>query len=197
MGLRLRDEKRHTYQDYLTWSDEKRYELIHGFAYAMSPAPSIAHQDVVGEIYRQVANALENTKSSCRVFVAPLDVRLPSGIENEQTTDTVVQPDVSMVCDPTKIDQRGVRGAPDWIVEVLSPATASHDSMLKRDLYEQHGVKEYWLVHPIDRLVTIYHLNNGVYGKPQLYELDGNTSLLIYPAITVNWQRVTKYLAKQ
>ncbi len=183
MGLRLRDEKYHTYQDYLSWPDEIRYELIDGFAYTMSPTPTIAHQDIVGEIYRQVANALENTHSSCRVFITPLDVRLPTESQDEHTTDTVVQPDISLVCDPNKIDQRGVRGAPDWIVEVLSPATAAHDSIQKRDLYKRQGVKEYWLVHPVDRMVTIYHLDSDRYGKPNIDELDGETSLVTQPNI--------------
>ena len=91
--------------------------------------------------------------------------------EADAQIDTVVQPDISVVCDKAKLDERGCRGAPDWIVEVLSPGTAGHDQIVKRALYERVGVREFWLVHPIDKLVIIYLLENGAYGKPALQEL--------------------------
>ncbi len=111
----------------------------------------------------------------CRVFIAPVDVRLPKADEADEHIDTVVQPDVLLVCDPTKLDRRGVRGAPDLVVEVLSPATASHDHQRKRRSYERAGASEYWLVHPVDRMVTIYRLQDGEFGKPDVQELAGET----------------------
>ncbi|MEK6747942.1 MAG: Uma2 family endonuclease [Pseudomonadota bacterium] len=194
MALAHRDQHQHTYGEYRTWPEEARYELIDGLAYAMAPAPSIAHQDIVGEVFRQIANALENSR--CRPFVAPVDVRLPKAREKDEQIDTVVQPDILVVCDASKIDAKGVRGAPDWIIEVLSPATATHDHIAKRRIYERHGVREYWLVHPTDRMVTIYRLDNNSYGKPDVVEMKDQTAVGIMPEIIIEWERVTRRLAE-
>ena len=172
MGLALRDTNRHTYADYRGWTDDKRWELIDGFAYAMAPAPTRVHQIVVGEVFRQIANQLQGHR--CRPFIAPFDVRLPRSNENDDTIDTVVQPDIVVVCDPAKLDVRGCRGAPDWVIEVLSPATADHDHRVKRALYERVGVLEYWLVHPTDRTVHVYRLEAGAYGKPEAYDFSAS-----------------------
>jgi Uma2 family endonuclease len=115
MALALRDQQHHTYGDYCHWPDDVRYELIDGKAYAMSPGPNRRHQELVGEVFRQIGNALED--SGCRVYVAPFDVRLPRGSEADDAIDTVVQPDISLICDRTKLDDRGCRGAPDWVIE--------------------------------------------------------------------------------
>ncbi len=179
MGLALKDSQYYCYGDYLAWPDDVRYELIDGQAYVVSPTPDLVHQDVVGEIYLQAANSLKD--KPCRAFIAPVDVRLPKHDEANEQVDTVVQPDVLVVCDNSKLDRRGVRGAPDWLVEVLSPSTASHDQIRKRALYERHGVKEYWLVHPVDRLLTVYRLDGAEYGKPELYELSGETRVAALP----------------
>ena len=183
MSLPQRDEQHHTYGEYLLWPEDQRYELIDGVAYAMTPAPTRRHQEVLGELFRQVANALQH--HPCTAFIAPFDVRLPKGDEADEQVDTVVQPDLSVVCDPDKLDERGCRGAPDWVVEVLSPATASHDHRLKRAVYERAGVGEYWLVHPIDRMVTIYRLENGRYGRPEVQELKGRLAVGILPEIEI------------
>jgi Uma2 family endonuclease len=190
MGLPQRDLERHTYADYLTWPDEMRYELIDGLAYAMGPAPARRHQEIAGEVFRQIADALEG--SPCRSYIAPFDVRLPRANEVDDAVDTVVQPDISVICDKIKLDERGCRGAPDWVVEVLSPRTASHDQIVKRALYERVGVREFWLVHPVDNLVTIYLLENGVYGKPAMQELVGTTAATILPQAVIDWGRVLR-----
>ncbi len=192
MGLAQRDIERHNYGDYLTWPDDDRYELIDGVAYVMAPAPAVIHQAVLVELARQVDEALE--ESHCRVLIAPLDVRLPRGDETDEEVDTVVQPDLLVVCDPAKIDERGVRGAPDWIVEILSPATAAHDQVKKRDLYERHGVREYWLVHPVDRIITVYRVESGAYGRPYIAELAGETAARAVPGVVIDWQRATRRL---
>ena len=192
MGLPQRDDAHHTYGDYLGWPDDVRYELIDGVAYLMAPAPTLAHQDVVGEVYRQLANALQD--KPCRVYVAPVDVRLPKANEADAEIDTVVQPDVLVLCDPGKTDRRGVRGAPDLVVEVLSPGTASHDHVRKRRVYERAGVREYWLVHPVDRMVTIYRLEQGQFGKPDLFYLTGETPVGILPGVTVAWDALVQRL---
>jgi Uma2 family endonuclease len=190
MPLALRDHQQHTYRDYCAWPDEVRYELIDGHAYAMSPAPSRQHQELVFEIGRQIADALEG--SGCRVYLAPFDVRLPRADEADDDVDTVVQPDLSIICDPAKLDDRGCRGAPDCVIEVLSPGSAGHDQILKRDVYERHGVREYWLVHPVDRVVIIYRLIDGAYGKPDIHELTGAVACSALPAVVIDWQRVLR-----
>ena len=183
-----------TYADYLTWPEDVRYELIDGEAFLMAPAPTLDHQDVVGEIFRQLANALEG--KPCRPYIAPVDVRLPRHNESDQDIDTVVQPDVLVVCDPGKIDRRGVRGAPDWLVEVLSPSTAAHDQIVKRRIYERAGVREYWLVHPTERTVTIYTLQHGQYGRPDIFELKGETPIGTLPGVAIAWDALAARLPK-
>jgi len=194
MALVLKDTEYHTYSDYLNWPDDVRYELINGEAFLMSPAPDLSHQDVAGEIYFQIRLALQG--KSCRAFMAPVDVRLPKQQEADERIDTVVRPDVLVVCDSSKLDKRGVRGAPDWIVEVLSPSTAGHDQIKKRQVYEQHGVREYWLVHAIDRVLTIYRLENNEYGKPDIVPLEGETPVSILPEIVIRWDELVTRLPK-
>ena len=103
-----------------------------------------------------------------------------------------MQPDISVVCDKAKLDERGCRGAPDWVVEVLSPTTASHDQIVKRALYERAGVREFWLVHPTDRLLTVYLLEGGAYGKPAIYELLGATAATVLPQVSIDWGRALR-----
>jgi len=192
MGLPQRDTDYHTYGEYLTWPDDVRYELIDGVAYLMAPAPTLDHQDIVGEVFRQLANALLD--KPCRAYVSPVDVRLPKGDEADEQIDTVVQPDVLVVCDASKTDRRGVRGAPDLAVEVLSPGTASHDQARKLRIYERAGVREYWLVHPIDRVLTIYQLDQGRYGKPSVVELGGETPVAVLEGVVIFWDQLLERL---
>jgi Uma2 family endonuclease len=189
MTLLKRDTHYHTYADYLTWSRSYGDELISGTAYVREPpAPSWLHQEVVVELCRQIANALEG--KSCRVCVAPLDVRLPRSTEGDDQVDTVVQPDVLIVSDLKKVDARGIRGAPDWVAEVLSPSTASHNRTVKLSAYERAGVPEVWLIDPVDRTLTIYQLEAGSYGRATLLELKGRTQLTAVPGVTIDWARV-------
>ena len=194
MGLALRTEKHYTYADYLQWPDETRYELIDGKAFLMSPAPLVEHQEIAGEVFRQLANQLDG--QPCRPYIAPVDVRLPRKFEADAAIDTVVQPDVLVVCDPSKIDRRGVRGAPDWVLEVLLPSTAAHDQIAKRRTYERAGVREYWLVHPGDRTLTVYVLENGQYGRPEIYELKDETPIGVLPGVSIAWDALVTRLPK-
>jgi Uma2 family endonuclease len=194
MGFALRTEKHYTYADYLEWPDDARYELIDGEAFLMAPAPLIEHQEVAGEVYRQLANQLDG--QPCRPYIAPVDVRLPRTDEADAAIDTVVQPDVLVVCDPARIDRRGVRGAPDWLLEVLSPSTAAHDQIAKRRTYERAGVREYWLVHPGDRTLTVYLLGNGQYGRPEIYELKDTTPIGVLPGVSIAWDALVERLPK-
>lgn len=174
----------YTYADYLGWPAGERWELIDGHAYAMSPAPTNFHQLIVGELFARVHDFFRG--KPCRPFVAPFDVRLPSAGRANHEVNTVVQPDISVVCDPSKLaDNHGCLGAPDWVVEVLSPSTAIHDQRTKRALYERHGVAEYWLVHPGDRSVSVYRLENNAYGKPLVFGPEDSCSPLAFPDLVI------------
>ena len=189
MSLPRRDTLHHTYADYLTWSDEERDELIDGVAYVREPpAPSRSHQEVVVELLHQIKLALEG--KPYRTYVAPFDVRLPKSGEADDRIDTVVQPDVLIVSDLQKLDERGMRGAPDWVAEVLSPSTASHDQIIKVPVYERAGVREVWLVHPVDQMLTTYRLEDGRYGRPIALELKGRTAIAAVPGVTIDWDRL-------
>ncbi|MDD2884992.1 MAG: Uma2 family endonuclease [Dechloromonas sp.] len=180
------------YADYRHWPEDQRWELIHGEAYAMSPAPSISHQMIVGQLFRQIDEALDG--KPCQALIAPLDVLLPALNEADEQVDTIVQPDILVVCDPAKIGDSHVRGAPDWIIEVLSPRTARHDHLTKRALYERAGVREYWLVHPVDRVITLYTLHDGQYGRPEIVDMAGELAPAIFPEILIRWQRIVEKL---
>lgn len=183
MPLPRRDDGRHSYADYRSWGGELRHELIDGTAYAMAPAPSRLHQEVLGDLFWQLRGQLG--KDRCRVYAAPFDVRLPRGDEADDAVDTVVQPDLCVVCDPAKLDDLGCRGAPDWIIEILSPASASHDQVHKLALYERSGVLEYWLVHPVDRVVTAYLREGDRFGRPDVFELSGSRSSRALPGVRI------------
>ncbi len=192
MALQQRDDQLYTYGDYRTWPEDVRYELIDGIAWLMSPAPGRRHQELVGELFYQARQALEG--KDCRAYLSPFDVRLPRGDESDDAIDTVVQPDVLVVCDPAKLDEAGLRGAPDWVVEVLSPSTAAHDQTRKLAVYERAGVPEVWLVHPADRVLTRYRLVDGRYGRPEIQELEGVTAVAVLPEIIIDWAVVTAQL---
>lgn len=189
MGIRQRDALKHTYAEYLTWPERGGEELIDGTAYVREPpAPSPSHQEVVAELCHQLRVALEGT--SHRHYIAPFDVRLPKCGQDDELIDTVVQPDVLIIGDLSKLDARGMCGAPDWIAEVLSPTTASHDQVVKLPLYERAGVLEVWFIHPIDRMLTIYRLEGGRYGRPTIQELKGTTAISAIPGVNIDWDRL-------
>ncbi|MDD5392041.1 MAG: Uma2 family endonuclease [Thiothrix sp.] len=162
LAYQLGTQEHFTYADYCKWSEDERWELIDGVAYAMA-APSTTHQRVISELVRQIGNFLVG--KPCEVFPAPFDVRLAATDATDDQTNNVVQPDISIICDKNKLDDKGCKGAPDWIIEVLSPSTASKDLIHKLRLYERHGVREYWVVHPVDRVVMMWTLcTDGRYG---------------------------------
>lgn len=161
--------KKYTYADLLEMDDDKRYELIDGELYLMS-SPKILHQEIVGEIYAQLHNYLKGKK--CKVFVSPLDVCL-SGVKNPKKEYNVVQPDVLVVCDENKLTKdMGIQGAPDLIIEVLSPSTRRHDTYRKFNLYQHYGVKEYWIIDTEAGVIYQYILNEkNIYTLPKTYEI--------------------------
>ena len=184
-----RKEDRFTYGAYCRWPDDERWELIDGQAYDMCPAPTRGHQQMVLEIATQAHAFLRG--GPCEVNVAPFDVRLPKADEADDQVDTVVQPDIVVICNARKLDEAGCRGAPDWVVEVLSPRTAAKDQRVKRDAYERAGVREYWLVHPTDRTLMIYRLTNGAYGRPEVQPLVGETAVTAIAGLSIAWPPVS------
>jgi len=145
-----------TYGDYCRWPDEERWELIDGVPFDMTPAPSRQHSLVSGELEGILREFLRG--KPCEMHHAPFDVRLPKGGEADEEITTVVQPDILIVCDEKKLDDKGCRGAPDLVIEILSPSTSSRDHITKKRLYERHGVKEFWIVSPTDRRIIVYAL---------------------------------------
>lgn len=177
-------EELYTYGDYLKWHDDERWELINGAAYNMSPAPSRRHQQIATELTRQFATYL--LEKSCQIYPAPFDVRLPEADENISDIATVVQPDISIICDPDKLDDAGCIGAPDLIVEVLSPSTSRKDHKEKFFCYEHAGVKEYWLVDPLANTVTVFKLGaDNRYGRPDVYGGEETVVVGIFPDLEI------------
>ena len=172
MELILDINKRYTYADYLTWADDKMRELIDGFIRKMSPAPGSIHQEINGILVAQLYRLIKKNKGKCKVYPAPFDVRLPKNGETEDhQIYTVVQPDICVVCDLTKIDKRGCIGAPDLIVEIQSASTSKFDLNEKFFLYEASGVREYWVVFPFEECIEVFLLQpNGKYDKGTQYE---------------------------
>jgi Uma2 family endonuclease len=142
-------------------------ELIRGKVYKMSPAPSRFHQDISVNLTRLLGNFLY--KSPCKIYHAPTDVRLIGKGKEDQEIVSVVQPDIFVVCDPDKMDEKGCLGSPDFIIEFVSPGTSSKDLDLKFNLYESAGVKEYWIIFPNDKIVECFVLNNGTFKKSGVY----------------------------
>ena len=151
--------KTYSYSDYLLWQFTERVELIKGFILKMSPAPNTNHQKISQNLNGYFYIFFQ--KKNCQVFVAPFDVRLP--IKSAKKETTVVQPDISIICDDNKLDEKGCNGAPDLIIEILSPNNTKHDLHTKFNLYQEAGVLEYWLVEPTEKIVFVYVLKDGIY----------------------------------
>ena len=177
-----------SYADYLKWPDTQRWELIDGEAYAMTPGPTTEHQRLSRELVTPISIFLKG--KGCEVFQAPYDVLLPKGNEADDRVKTVVQPDLIVVCDPDKITKRGCRGAPDWIIEILSPSTAGRDQILKRRLYERVGVKEYWICNPNERLIFVYRLKSGKLGLFEIYDDSSKIEVATLPGLTIDCSEV-------
>ncbi|HEY4151121.1 MAG TPA: Uma2 family endonuclease [Chitinophagaceae bacterium] len=158
----------YTYADYIKWKFEERMELIKGRIMKLS-APATLHQKVGGKLYFQLYGYLKG--KPCFPFIAPFDVRLPvKNRKNDNQITTVVQPDMGVVCDETKIDARGCCGSPDLVVEILSPGNSAREVRIKYDVYEEAGVKEYWLIYPAEETVAVFLLNEmNRFGGARMY----------------------------
>lgn len=160
--------KQYCYREYAKLPSDKRYEIIEGILYAMVPSPSTQHQRVLGNLFFSIKSYLAN--NSCEVFCAPYDVLLPEKGEDADNVKTVVQPDILVVCDKAKLTEKHCTGAPDFIIEIVSPSSPSMDYVKKLHLYEKHKVREYWIVNYTRKEIMAYRLlENGEYGEPEIY----------------------------
>lgn len=186
MGLPdLQSEHRYTYGDYLKWPEDERWELIEGRPYAMTPGPTDDHQRISRRLTRILDAYL--TGKSCEYFYAPFDVRLPEKGESDELIETVLQPDLMVVCDSTKVDRRGIRGAPDVVIEILSESTAVRDLSDKLWLYEKHGVKCYVIVDPWAKTLTVRYIEpSGKFGPPELYSGNSQVQVRIFEGLKID-----------
>ena len=184
-NLVLKHEKKFTYGDYLTWPDEERWQIIDGIAYDMSPSPTVDHQLILNELSRQFSTYLLN--KTCIVIPSPIDVLFPKPDEDIKNTKDYIQPDIIVVCDHKKLQERKrCVGAPDLIIEILSPSTAYLDMKDKRILYEREGVKEYWIVDPVYKTVQVYKLEKDKYKFPDVYKVDDKIKAGIFPDLEID-----------
>jgi Uma2 family endonuclease len=172
--------QKYTWSDYLSWPDDERWEIVDGVAYNMTPAPSVKHQIVAGKLFSLLEQKLKN--KTCKPFIAPVDVVL--------SEYDIVQPDVIVVCDENKITEANIQGAPDLIVEVLSPATATKDLREKKHLYEKSGVKEYIIIDPLEEYVERFLLNvDRTYGKGEVFDPQEVLPIKLLEGIEINlWE---------
>lgn len=176
------EKEKYSYKDYLGWPEDERWEIIDGTAY-MQAAPSRIHQEISGELHRQFANYLQG--KPCRVYHAPFCVRLDVE-KDDNDIKNVVEPDITVVCDSSKLDERGCKGSPDMIIEILSPSTGKKDKVIKFNKYEKAGVKEYWILEPDQKLVSVFLLQStGRYGRPQMYTDEDQIKVSIFPDLTI------------
>ena len=184
--------KLYTYADYYKWKFEERVELIKGVIFKMSPAPSRAHQEISGNLHISIGVFLKN--KPCKVYAAPFDVRLPRKSKDDKDIITVVQPDICVVCDTNKLDEKGCLGAPDLIVEVLSPGNNKKEIRNKFDVYEEAGVKEYWIVDPVYQTVQINKLENGKYVPMRALSVGDIATSEIMPGFSLDIEELFKGL---
>lgn len=182
--------KQYTYADYLKWQFQERLELIKGYIYKMSPAPSRRHQAIIWNLTGQIWNHLKG--HPCKAYSAPFDVRLPvKDRKSNQEITTVLQPDICVICDLLKLDDKGCLGAPDLVIEVLSPGNSVREIDQKFNLYEESGVREYWVIYPEYGYVNIFLLDES--GKFVGQHPKSNGELLyskVFPDLVINLSEV-------
>ena len=182
---------KYSYAHYLNWLFDDRVELFKGQVYKMRPAPSRFHQEVSGNILKVLFSYLEN--KSCKVYAAPFDVRFPKDSKEDKDIYTVLQPDICVICDLAKLDDRGCIGPPDMVVEILSPGNNKMELLNKYNVYQEFGVKEYWIVSLADKTFLLYTLNDdGRYQASKLYSITETVRSPLFPGLELNLEKVFK-----
>jgi Uma2 family endonuclease len=177
----------YTYADYLKWDFEEIVELIKGKIFTKAAAPNRRHQMVSGNIYLELGIFLKN--HPCQVYSAPFDVRFSRNADYSKT-DSVVQPDISVVCGLSKLDDKGCFVAPDLIVEILSPGNSRVEVQNKYELYQEYGVREYWIVHPTDCTLLIYTLIDGKFQPSKLFTSGDRVKSSVLPGFELDLEVV-------
>ncbi|EGW36551.1 Uma2 family endonuclease [Desulfosporosinus sp. OT] len=181
--------RKYTYFDYVTWPSDNPVELIDGVPYAMTPGPSRIHQKISIELVRQISNYLR--RKTCEVYAAPFDVRLTGNDEADEEIKNVIQPDISIICNKEKLDDQGCKGAPDLVMEIVSPSSIAMDYIKKLNLYEKYSVREYWIIHPIDKIIMVYTLiENGKYARPEVYQIEEVIKIGIFEDLSISLAEV-------
>ncbi len=182
----------YSYADYLLWQFEERVELIKGKIFKMSPAPNTKHQRISSRLHGRLFNFFE--EKTCDVFSAPFDVRLYDSKKSQKANKevfTVIQPDLCVICDKSKIDEKGAIGAPDLIIEILSLGNSKKEMKLKYELYEESGVREYWVVYPYQEHLLQFVLNEKQkYELHKIYQSDEIASSFIFPNLALDLVKV-------
>lgn len=182
------EERKYTYADYLTWPEEEKWEIIGGIPY-MQASPTWQHQAISLELSRQLANFLQG--NPCQVFASPFDLRIPDTNEKDEDTENVFQPDIVVICDKTGLKETGYFGVPSLIIEISSPSTAQKDKVLKFNRYEKAGVKEYWIIEPEGKVVSVFTLqDNNRYGRPDTYTEEDKIQVSIFSDLIVELKPV-------
>ncbi|MHB1650896.1 MAG: Uma2 family endonuclease [Desulfitobacteriaceae bacterium] len=180
--------KNYTYADYLTWPEGERWEILDGVPY-MQAAPTWQHQSISSDLHRQIADYLLN--KPCRVFASPFDLRLPEAHENDEETTFVVQPDIIVICDKAGLKGTGYYGTPLFLIEITSASTGKNDRLYKFNKYEKAGVKEYWIVEPELKLVSVFTLQDSKrYGRPEMYSEDDKVKVSVFPDLIIDLKSV-------
>jgi len=180
--------KTYTYKDYLTYDENERIEIIEGEIVSMSPAPSRIHQEVITEILFKIRQYIESNNSPCKVYAAPFDVILKNDDEDVTNSKNIVQPDISVICDKSKLTDKGCTGSPDMIVEIVSPFNPRNDYIKKLSLYEEFKVKEYWIVNPMEKNILVYTLTHDGYGAPKMYTFNDKIKVNIYDNLEIDFK---------
>jgi len=183
----LNPDQTYSYADYLSWRFTEYVELIKGKVLRRMSALTSEHQQIATNFTIEIGRYLR--RNPCRVYAAPFDVRLLRSTDNgDAQIKTVVQPDLSVICDLSKIDKRGCLGAPDWIIEIVSPSSIVLDTRTKFDLYAENGVREYWIAFPGEQAITAYHLAaDGQYEPSGTYAEPGPMPSHTLPELVIEW----------
>jgi Uma2 family endonuclease len=180
--------KTYTYADYLQWTFDERLELIKGKIFKISPGPGSLHQRLVHRTSLYLGNHLIGKQ--CEIFISPFDVRFTRPSKDDKDIITVVQPDICVVCDPAKIDDKGCLGAPDIVVEVLSPGNNKKELQNKYEIYEESGVSEYWIIQPIEKTFLKYNLIEGKYHANKLLTIGDDVTTPILPGFVLHLEEL-------
>lgn len=190
MAIQQINNKVYTYYDYLNFPNDEFVEIIDGKIFAMSPAPSRIHQELIMEISAELRNYIKSNKRQCKVYPAPFDVVLINENENENDSKNIVQPDISVICDKNKLNDKGCFGSPDMVVKIVSKFNPGNDYVKKLYLYEKYKVKEYWIVNPMKKNILVYTLTESGYNQPDLYTFNDKIKVNIFNNLEIDFNGI-------